>query len=120
MSTFYNRRKNEVHGFLGSTCAKCSTTEALQIDHVDPSQKSFTITMNIAWRELVRELRKCQLLCKPCHRAKSNVEVSGKRGSTVVCGTRTKYSYGCRCDQCRAANRRYYRPRKRIVKNELE
>lgn len=29
---------------------------------------------------------------------------SKKAGHAIVCGTRTKYRYGCRCTECRAAN----------------
>ena len=58
-------------------CTKCGSWSKLQIDHIDPRTK--TMSSSDIWhrRKEVRgkELSQCQVLCKSCHRLKSNAEV---------------------------------------------
>ena len=76
----YRKRRAEVVEILGGKCESCGTTENLEVDHIDPNEK----TLNIAkvlhgtkWELIKEELTKCQLLCNTCHRKKSK-----KDGST--------------------------------------
>lgn len=71
---------------LGGKCCICgynTCDDALECHHLDPTEKEFTfsdIRGNIkGWETLVRELRKCVLLCSNCHK-----EVHSSRSSTEV------------------------------------
>ena len=59
---------------MGGKCAYCGYSrcnDALALHHLDPSQKELSIS-NIranpkSWSSIVKELRKCILLCHNCH-----------------------------------------------------
>lgn len=104
---WYNKRKAKMIEYLGGRCAHCGDTENLEFDHVDPSQKSFTITERFsnAWNELVVELDKCQLLCFMCHHAKTLT-------AYPAIHNRWRYAkHGCRCSVCRSDRAAYRRER---------
>lgn len=67
-----NRRKILIE-HLGGKCKGCGTTENLQFDHLDRTQKSFTIAkcLDYSMEKLIAEVDKCQLLCYNCHEVKS-------------------------------------------------
>lgn len=89
---------------LGGKCVVCGATDNLEIDHIDPSQKSFNPTaLRRPWDKTVAELAKCQLLCEACHKAKH----AAKHGSAK------RYEKGCRCDLCVEFMRSYQREWKR-------
>ena len=57
-------------------CVKCGSDKDLQLDHINPETK---ITHRIWSRSEEfrnKELAKCQILCKDCHRLKSNKDLS--------------------------------------------
>jgi 5-methylcytosine-specific restriction endonuclease McrA len=70
----YNKRKAEAIEILGGECIVCGSTEDLQFDHIDPSDKSFTLgkLWSASQEKFLEELTKCQLLCFLCHMAKTN------------------------------------------------
>lgn len=70
---FLRARKVECIAMLGGACVRCGATESLEFDHVDPSTKAFEISTyaDYSWDTLLPELRKCQLLCNACHKAKT-------------------------------------------------
>lgn len=74
----YRVRKAKIIERLGGKCAKCGSTEALEIDHPLPRKQhgGFVITSIWSWSDakLETEIVKCQLLCRSCHRLKTNVE----------------------------------------------
>ena len=74
----YRRRKKYCHEKLGGKCVVCGTTENLQIDHIDPFDKSIDISklINRKNKFLDVELKKCQLLCKHHHIQKNKVDGS--------------------------------------------
>lgn len=79
-------------------CAKCGSWEDLEIDHINPADKAFSVSRLWSRSKQVRdkELSKCQVLCHSCHKEKH-------RG-TIVHGTVTAYDeYGCRCEFCKSA-----------------
>jgi hypothetical protein len=90
----------------GGFCAACGSRENLEVDHVDRTTKSVNPThlWSLAEGNPVRvsELAKCQVLCRSCHRAKTRGEFAHKfpHGRYVTYNKR-----GCRCDECRLANR---------------
>ena len=75
----YERNKQKYVDKLGGKCVKCGTTEHLQFDHINPLEKSFTISSNFHRKDLDEELDKCQLLCWDCHMEKTKEDwLSGK------------------------------------------
>ena len=75
-----DRRKKEIVETMGDKCQICGYNNcdaALELHHIDPSQKEFTFDkqLNTAWSKLENELKKCVLLCANCHR---EVHFSGK------------------------------------------
>jgi len=60
---------------LGGKCSGCGTIENLQFDHIDRTQKSFTIgkCWGLSLEKLLKEADKCQLLCKECHQYKTTI-----------------------------------------------
>lgn len=115
MSKRYYRRLVEVKKRLGNKCRiRGCERKDLQIDHVDPGEKLFSVTARLAGcseEKLERELKKCQLLCSKHHTVKSVTE-KGKVLARGTHGTLSSYRY-CRCDECKAANSEYNRKWKR-------
>ena len=74
----YLRRRAKVINFLGGICVKCGETKNLEVDHIYPEQKSFSVgkVLTHSWAKIEPELKKCQLLCQDCHRTKSKVDGS--------------------------------------------
>jgi hypothetical protein len=80
------RRKQErrawIQGYKMATgCALCgfkAHPEALQLHHLDPTQKTRTFGNSYlcSWDTLRAELVKCQILCANCHA----IVEAGKRG----------------------------------------
>lgn len=65
----YHGRKKQAIKMLGGKCVKCDSTSNLELDHKDPSDKSFTITKlwSVPEEEFKKEVRKCRLLCREHH-----------------------------------------------------
>ena len=60
--------------FNGKVCAKCESSNNLELDHIDQSTK---ITHNIwSWSKsrMQKELLKCQPLCSDCHSRKTSLQ----------------------------------------------
>ena len=103
----YYRRVASLKDWLGGKCVECGSTDSLEFDHVDPTKKSFTISQRWSkpWMELIKEVEKCQLLCKPCHKKKSDNEQTVRQH-----GDYSMYRRGnCRCELCVKAYRKYSR-----------
>ena len=66
-------RKQHLLERLGGKCVGCGVTENLQFDHINPEEKSFTITPKLtsSIEVLYEEVDKCQLLCSDCHLEKT-------------------------------------------------
>ena len=74
----YLRRREKALKFLGGICTICESAENLEFDHIDPEQKSFSISgfLTHAWVKVEPELKKCQLLCNSCHKEKNKTDGS--------------------------------------------
>jgi hypothetical protein len=100
--------------FAGKSCVDCGSTEQLEIDHVDPTQK---VAHRIwSWRKDRRELElaKCVVRCRSCHRIKTNRDNGWNRHGL------NGYEYWhCRCVVCRAANAANQRRKRERRKREL-
>lgn len=70
-----NRRKQGIQ-YLGGRCAHCGSTSNLEIDHIDPNEKSRAMNSlwSYRWETILTELDKCQILCHTCHMEKSRTE----------------------------------------------
>lgn len=91
-------------------CAKCGSWDDLEVDHINPSEKS---PLLVGWNgtgkmwswskvRLAEELSKCQVLCKTCHSEKTAFEYEIKREH----GRNMYEKYGCRCNVCKEAKRK--------------
>lgn len=110
-----SERRAFVLQYLGGKCSKCGTDKKLHADHVDPSTKLFNISQNLTANieKLKLELDKCQLLCGPCHGAKTALD-NGRAAPKH--GTISMYvNHKCRCNACRSANSAYARQYKAIM-----
>jgi len=52
-----------------SECGYRSHPQALQFDHLDPSNKEINVSCfgEVSWTRLLREIMKCRVLCANCH-----------------------------------------------------
>ena len=85
--------------FAGKCCAKCTSTDRLELDHI---QRAGKVTHRIwSWSRPRREteLAKCQVLCHGCHREKTIAENTKPLVHGTRCGYRQKR---CRCVDCLA------------------
>lgn len=96
-----NRREHYI-ALFGGKCCKCGSTESLQFDHIDRTQKISHRIFSYSHESIQLELSKCQLLCSKCHVIKTNTELYSPRKH----GTTTMYrKEGCRCDLCKQVKR---------------
>jgi hypothetical protein len=102
----------------------CGSTEDLEFDHEDASSKAWDVS-NLFRRSLLleEEVKKCRLLCHPCHWRKT-VESGELRCVNKIPeeefrhGTARMYCYRkCRCEDCIEAKQRYQR--KEIAVGEI-
>lgn len=104
-----NKRRDKWIEDNGGKCVICGSTKDLEIDHIDPSTKEFSI--NSLWtrkEELrIKELAKCQILCKECHIKKTREE------QTVGHGGGNAGIKNCNCELCLPKRREYDKLRKR-------
>ena len=73
------KRREYLNGIkMASGCVDCGYREspvALDFDHVNPQEKSFTVStryLNTSWKKLKNEVSKCVVRCANCHRVKTN------------------------------------------------
>ena len=84
-------------------CKVCGGSEDLEVDHVNPCDKSMNPSQiwSMCEGKRTEELSKCQVLCKKCHRKKTLNEMKKtKHGKLWM-----YQKYGCRCSLCRDAKR---------------
>jgi len=84
------------------SCLVCGTTELLEVDHIDPTQKVAHRIWSWAIPRRDAELAKCQVLCRAHHLEKTLAQRPKPEHGTV-----SRYSskvHKCRCDLCRKAN----------------
>jgi hypothetical protein len=118
----YHERLAEARQRLGGRCARCTAVNDLQLDHRDWLEKTLDIARMwaVAKVRFDAELEKCQLLCPPCHIAKSKEDVQeiladrGLRGFHQL--SEDAYQHGsprmklyrrCGCGPCCEAFRQY-------------
>lgn len=100
----YKKQRDMFFAYLGGEkCVKCGATENIEIDHINPEEKSFNLGK--LWPikklpEVFAELDKCQPLCNSCHLSKTIEWSSGKEK-----GFSHGSYYGwakkkCECESC--------------------
>ena len=105
----YKRIMQKIIEHLGGKCVQCGNTGKLDIDHKDKKTKKFNISTGIevvSLKILWKEVKKCQILCKDCHRIKSAKECLSAHG------TKARYvskSFPCRCSLCRIAYNKWHK-----------
>jgi hypothetical protein len=112
----YDQVVGHLKDLLGGTCAQCGSAEDLEFDHIDPTTKDFSITKmwNRGPEVLLPELKKCQLLCKEHHIAKTMAVRRVPHGGGV------SGRGGCHCDPCRLKRNEYARDRKRRKRQQIK
>lgn len=112
----YHQRRAEAFEILGGQCSTCGTRENLEIDHVDADDKEIPLNKmwSIAKERFLKELDKCQLLCKE-HHANKSIEDRGTKRAKGTHGTISSYKY-CKCGLCREAWNKHSREYRRKVK----
>ena len=83
--------------FLGKVCTRCRATDTLELHHKDRTQKIASSIWSWSADRREREIAKCEVLCRRCHKEETRKQISFHGFS--------KYSHGgCRCAVCTAAN----------------
>lgn len=59
-------------------CKICGSLNQLEVDHIDPATKEYAPRLLWSRKKETRdyELKKCQVLCKKCHKEKTKKDVS--------------------------------------------
>lgn len=104
----YHKRREDALSALGARCSECSRENNLQIDHIDPKKKSFSIAKmwGVSEKRFWEEINKCQLLCEECHERKTLRDL-GRGSAKNTHGTLSSYRY-CgppKCEKCKRAKR---------------
>jgi hypothetical protein len=75
-------RKKQLIEIAGGECCDGGykrNISALEFHHLDPEEKSFGIDLRKCscanWESLVKEVKKCVLICANCHRERHNPEL---------------------------------------------
>ena len=116
MKARYKKRREFALAYLGGKCVHCGATEDLEFDHIDRKEKEATIADMMLWAKdrLLKELDKCQLLCKSCHNEKTLKDLNKKNAKNSH-GTISSYRY-CKCHLCKTAKSEYTKKKKQEKK----
>lgn len=111
-------RKKRARALEGQACGWCGATNELEFHHRDPSTKLNHRIWSWSSKRIEHELRKCIVLCRPCHdkghAQAQRIEAELRHPH----GTQQRYWLGCHCDLCRTANREYERDRRLALLSE--
>jgi len=73
------KRKEKLVKMLGGCCSKCGykkSLAALSFHHINPKDKLFDLSKSgsilHSWEEVLKEAKKCILLCLNCHAEEDN------------------------------------------------
>lgn len=111
--------KRRGEALVGASCVECGSVDGLELDHIDPTTKVDHKIWSWSKKRRDAELKKCQWLCGPCHRAKTTVDHRELRAAEplrIRHGQTSGYRRGCRCPLCSDAKRQSYRREQRSEK----
>lgn len=133
-------KKRRMVKMLGGKCMRCRYNRclaAMEFHHLDPSQKEIEPArlIKLSWPKVVRELKKCCLLCSVCHKEEHaaielfNVvptiktmldkPVLAPTGKCPHCGTEVFGTIHCSTACSAASRRKVKRPTRERLVNEL-
>jgi hypothetical protein len=75
------RRRREAWLAANGPCRRCGSSERLEVDHVDPTAKTSHRIWSWSAERREAELRKCQVLCRACHKEKTRAHNSRLGGA---------------------------------------
>ena len=101
-------KKRRVEFFSDKKCSWCGSIEKLELHHLDPNKKIANAIWS--WKKEKRsvEIAKCIILCKKCHHVYHAWLLR-----RWVHGLSNTYKKGCRCDECRHAQYRGQKEKKK-------
>ncbi len=104
LKRYHDRRRFAIE-YLGGRCSSCLSELKLEIDHIEPKKKAFSIgkMWSVAESTFIAELNKCQLLCSDCHLLKTKAQ----HNKTVRHGEGLTGKRNCRCDLCKPLKNAY-------------
>lgn len=107
-------RRKKFLALLGNRCEKCGDKNNLEFDHKDPSKKEFGVSRHINSPDafVKKEIDKCRLLCKKCHKEKTHKEWDYSSPPTEHGSLWMYKKYLCRCKKCKEAMSAYYYSKK--------
>jgi 5-methylcytosine-specific restriction endonuclease McrA len=111
-------RRKKLIKLKGGVCISCGSTEELEFDHKEPREMTFRISQKLrcSMTILLRELEKCQLLCRGCHISKTRKERASQTPPIKHGSSSTYTNRKCRCTDCRSAWAAYLLSRKQALK----
>src|ERR1035437_4652710 len=107
--------KRRVDFFADKRCVQCGSTDRMELDHIDRTQKVSHSIWSWSAKRRNAEIAKCQVLCHDCHVDKTWTQDFQRAEH----GTPASYRRGCRCDKCRESatldRQRYSRNKNAIM-----
>jgi len=106
--------------FSDKSCIVCGSTDKLELDHIDASQKISHNIWSWSWERIEEEVAKCQVLCRYHHQIKTErVELVAYLGREIrQHGTISMCFNGCRCELCTKANTAKQQRRRARLRDE--
>lgn len=77
-----NSKRQKLINQLGDKCSDCHKSFpscAYDFHHVNPKDKSHPIRFSQSWDKILKEAKKCVLLCACCHRIRHEIERNGAK-----------------------------------------
>jgi phage terminase large subunit GpA-like protein len=106
--------KRRAEFFADKVCTNCGSTSRLELHHPDPSKKTGNAIWSWSKERREEEISKCVILCHSCHKEISDEQMR----KTPIHGTYVCYKQGCRCKECKQANRDDMRKRRQAKRTD--
>ena len=81
VAEFRRKTKLKAVKFKGGKCERCGYSKsiaAMDFHHRDPAKKDFSVGQAVrSWEVVLREIKKCDLLCANCHAEVEDAKFTG-------------------------------------------